>query len=248
MQTEAARQRAIQTHRFMVRLSRNWLKILLVILGLYVALPFAAPTLMHLGASGPAQLLYTIYSPMCHQFAFRSWFLFGEQTAYPRAASGTDLTPFEVYASQDPTFQRVPDLYAWTDDLLVLSREFVGNERMGYKVALCERDIAIYGTIFLAGLLFVPVRGRLRPVPIWLYLLLGLVPIGLDGFSQLLSNPPFALWPLRESTPFFRTLTGALFGLMNAWLALPHLEQSMRETREEIQARLRRAGVLESAS
>jgi uncharacterized membrane protein len=77
-----------------------------------------------------------------------------------------------------------------------------------------------------------------------LYLLLGLGPIGLDGFSQLLSNPPLSLWPARESTPLFRTVTGALFGLMNGWLALPYLEEAMRETRQEVTAKLRRAGVL----
>ncbi|MGB1288816.1 MAG: hypothetical protein ACPG7F_19950, partial [Aggregatilineales bacterium] len=46
---------------------RNWLKIALVVVGLYATLPFIAPTLMKLGATGPANVIYTLYSPMCHQ-------------------------------------------------------------------------------------------------------------------------------------------------------------------------------------
>lgn len=243
---EVSRRRAIRLHRLVLGLTRHWLKGVVLFFGLYVGLPFLAPTLMHLGATGPAQVIYAMYSPMCHQFAFRSWFLYGEQPVYPRAAAGIDgVTPFEAYARQDPTFADVPDLAAWTADLQLLSRSFVGNPRMGYKVALCERDVAIYGALFVAALLFARVRDRLRPAPLWLYLMLGLVPIGLDGFSQLLSAPPISLWPVRESTPLLRTVTGALFGFMNAWLALPYLEEAMRETRAEVEAKLRSVGELE---
>lgn len=246
---EMARRRAIRAQLWVLRLSRNWLKVILFILGLYVGLPFVAPVLMHLGISGPAQAIYTLYSPMCHQFAFRSWFLFGEQPLYPRADAGVaGLRPFEDYARQEPTFARVADLETWNTDLINLSKYFVGNPQMGYKVALCERDVAIYGAIFLGGLLFALVRDRLRPIPLWLYLIVGLIPIGLDGFSQLLSYPPFNLWPVRESDALFRTVTGALFGLANVWLAFPYLEEAMRETRLELEDKLRQAGALDAAT
>ena len=68
--------------------------------------------------------------------------------------------------------------------------------------------------------------------------------IGIDGFSQLLGYPPFNLWPPRETLPAFRVITGALFGIMNAWLALPYLEQSFRTTREQIEFKLARVGIL----
>ena len=118
------------------------------------------------------------------------------------------------------------------------ARSFTGNAEMGYKTALCERDVAIYGAMFLLGLLFARVRKWLRPAPIWLYLILGLMPLGLDGFSQMFSYPPFEYWPVRETLPFFRVLTGALFGLMNVWLAFPHLENSMNETAETLERKL----------
>ncbi|MBN2470966.1 MAG: DUF2085 domain-containing protein [Anaerolineae bacterium] len=242
---ETSRQRAIKMQRTVLWVTRHWLKLVIAFFGLYVGLPFLAPTLMHLGATGPAAAIYTMYSPMCHQYAFRSWFLFGEQAAYPRADAGVGgLVGYESFAAQDPHFEAIPDVYAWTPDLQIASRTFIGNLQMGYKVALCERDVAIYGALLLFALFFGLVRNRLRPVPILLYLLLGLGPIGLDGFSQLLSEPPLNLWPIRESTPLFRTLTGALFGVMNGWLALPYLEESMRESRQEIRDKLREIGEL----
>ena len=196
---------------------------------------------MHVGLTGPAQAIYTIYTPLCHQFAFRSWFLFGEQPAYPRAAANvTDLKPYEAYSTDVNQGSPSPiNLADWTQSMQLLSKSFIGDQRMGYKVAICERDIGIYGALFLGGLVFaIPyVRRRLRPVPLWLYFLLGIAPIGIDGFGQLLSEPPFSLWAVRETTPFFRTLTGVLFGLMNAWLALPYLEQSAHEVADEIQAK-----------
>jgi uncharacterized membrane protein len=219
-------------------MSRYWLRILLVVMGLYVLLPFAAPTLMRLGLTGPANLLYTAYSPMCHQLPFRSWFLFGEQAAYPlEAARVPNLKSYEQAAATT----NAPPIQ-WTLESQLAAKQFVGNAQMGYKVAICERDIGIFGALFVGGLIYaIPiVRRYLRPVPIWLYLLLGIVPIGIDGFSQLLGYPPFNLWPVRETSPFLRSLTGILFGLMNAWLAFPHLEASAREVVIELERKFER--------
>ncbi len=252
---------ALRANILVLRVARHWLRVALVIIGLYVSLPFAAPILMHVGATGPAQAIYTLYSPFCHQFAFRSFFLFGEQIAYPRAAAGTTLKPFESYIQDAPEWQaalqpylgigREPmtaatfDPLLFTPQLQFAARAFHGDPQMGYKLTLCERDISIYLAMLTGGLLYsIPyVRRRLRPVPIWLYVLLGIAPIGLDGFSQLLGYPPFNLWPMRETTPTFRVVTGALFGFMNAWLAFPYLELSFRETRQQIEAKLGKAGI-----
>jgi uncharacterized membrane protein len=121
----------------------------------------------------------------------------------------------------------------------------VGNKEMGYKMALCERDMFIYAALLLGGILYsIPrVRRRLRPVPLWLYVFLGLGPIGLDGFSQLLGYPPFELWPARETLPQFRVLTGFIFGLMTAWLGFPYLDISMQSTRRQVERKLRSAGI-----
>lgn len=245
MQTQST---GTRLNRTLYGLSKRWLRVLLIIIGVYISLPFAAPVLMRLGANQPAYAIYGMYSPLCHQFAFRSWFLFGEQTAYPRrSANVPGYKPIEDYAANFTAGKSIPpdtNLAAWTPFLLQTAKEFIGDSRMGWKVALCERDVAIYGALFLGGLIFsIPLlRNRLRPIPIWLYFILGILPIALDGGIQLLSEPPLALFAARETTPLFRTLTGGLFGLMNAWLAFPYLEESFRLTRAEIEEKFARKG------
>ncbi|MFN8419202.1 MAG: DUF2085 domain-containing protein [Anaerolineae bacterium] len=236
---------AVRLNRWALGWSKRWLTIILLLIGLYAGLPVLAPILMKLGATSIASGIYTIYSGTCHQLAYRSWFLFGEQSAYPRlAAQLPNFVPYEAFVEE--ITKSVPPPAGYTGDTQ-LSRQaqlFVGDEQMGYKVAICQRDVAIYWALFAGGLIFsIPtVRRHLRPVPWWLYVILGLVPIGIDGFSQLLSQPlpgllNQPLFPLRETSPILRTVTGALFGLMNAWLAFPYLEESSREVKTEIQAK-----------
>ena len=236
-------------------LSLRWLSVVIAALALYVATSFAAPTLVHLGFTGLGEFVYRLYGPFCHQFAFRSFFMYGAQAAYPRAVSAVQAAPFETYAAAAPAFQEryaywysvfnngaVPDaispsdLAEMTPWLEFASRDFYGTPEMGYKTALCQRDIAIYSAMLLGALIYsVPyMRQRLRPAPLWLFVFLGLSPIALDGMSQLISYPPFEWWPTRETQPVFRLVTGALFGLMFAWFFLPRLERSFSETARQI--------------
>ena len=189
---------------------------------LYVGLPFLAPVLMHVGLTWPARVIYTVYSPLCHQLAFRSWFLFGEQPAYPRDLAGVPgLINFKDATGIDAT-----DIFA--------ARAFIGNDQIGYKVALCDRDVAIYGSMFLFGVVFALSGRKLKSLPWIILLLVGVVPIAVDGLSQLpslISSPLFAFLPMRESTPFLRTLTGFLFGVSIAWYGYPFVEEAVDETR-----------------
>mgnify|MGYP000094284501 CR=1 FL=1 len=232
-------------NRLMLSISRHWLRFALVIIGTYAILPWVAPTLMRLGATAPANALYTLYSPMCHQFAFRSIFLYGEQSFYPREIVGTDLVPYEAYAENinELTVGASPDEF--TPEFFIPARRFRGNEDMGYKTAICARDSAIYIALFIGGLIYsIPyIRRRLRPIPLWIYVIAGLGPIGLDGFSQLLSYYPFEFWAVRETAPFFRVATGAMFGFMNAWLVFPYLERSFWESRRDLIDRFYEQGI-----
>ncbi len=216
--------------RLMFVISKHFLTGFVIFLGLYVGLPFLAPVLMKVGWTGPATLLYKAYSVTCHQLAFRSWFLFGEQPAYPRAAAGVPgLRTFGEVTGLDEN-----DLWA--------ARRFIGNEQMGYKVAFCERDVAIWGAFFLFGLVYWLRKRRGRPIRglkwYW-WVLIGWIPIGLDGFSQIFSQLPGSPLPYRESTPLLRTLTGFIFGLTTAWFMIPQMDESMEETYRLLLKRLR---------
>jgi uncharacterized membrane protein len=210
-------------------IGKHYLAIINLLVFLYVGLPFLAPTLMKIGADVPAKVIYTIYSPLCHQFAFRSFFLFGEQPYYPLKEAGMvgvktldQVTGFQDLANPFS----VSRLYA---------RQFIGDATLGYKVAFCERDVAIYAAILLFGLIYGLTKRRLPSLHWVIWFLIGIVPIGIDGFWQLLSQMNFS-WlsflPYYESTVFMRVLTGGLFGFMTAWFAFPALEESMKDTRE----------------
>jgi len=77
---------------------------------------------------------------------------------------------------------------------------------------------------------------RIKPLHWMLWILIGMGPIGLDGFSQLFSQIEWSwlasILPYRESTPFLRVFTGALFGFATAWFAYPAIDESMAETRQ----------------
>ena len=153
-------------------LSRHYLAVFNTFIAAYVLLPFLAPVLMKVGATTPAGWIYRAYSVVCHELAFRSWFLFGEQASYPRAAAEVDgLLTYAEATGMDEN-----DLWA--------ARDFRGDEAIGFKVALCERDIAIYGGMFLFGLLFVLTGRRIPVLPWYLWIVVGLVPIGLDGRTR----------------------------------------------------------------
>jgi uncharacterized membrane protein len=216
--------------RLMHWISRHYLAVVNIFMLLYFGLPILAPVFMKAGATLPANVIYTIYKPLCHQFGFRSFFLFGEQPYYPLQEAGmTGVKTFE----QITGFDDLDDPSAFSR---FQARQFTGNETVGYKLALCERDMAIYGAIFLFGVVYSLTGRRIKPLHWMLWILIGMGPIGLDGFSQLFSQMEWAwlasILPYRESTPFLRVLTGGLFGLATAWFAYPYMEESMSETRQ----------------
>jgi uncharacterized membrane protein len=202
--------------RVMAWFSSHYLAVVNLFILLYFGLPILAPVLMNAGAIVPARVIYTMYKPLCHQFGFRSFFLFGEQSYYPLKEAG--LSGVKTF-DQVTGFKDLRDPVAYSR---YEAREFIGNPAVGYKMALCERDMAIYGSI--------------KPLHWIFWIVIGLGPIGLDGFSQLFSQMEWSwlasILPYRESTPFLRVLTGALFGLTTAWFAYPYMEESFSESRQ----------------
>ena len=196
--------------RLVLKIARHWLAIFNTIVAIFIALPFLAPILMHVGATGAGRLIYTVYSPTCHQLPERSFFLLGAQSVYSAAELET--------------------LGALPPGLTVLQRQalrFIGTPQVGYKIAICERDVAMYLAILISGLAFGLIRiryqraGRRIPkLPLWGYALM-LVPLAVDGLSQLAG--------LRESDWLLRTVTGTLFGAATVWLAYPYVQDAMND-------------------
>jgi uncharacterized membrane protein len=214
-----------RSDRFSFWFSKHYMFLFNLAVLIYVGFAFLAPVLMKIGAIDAAKTLYTLYKPLCHQLAFRSFFIFGDQIVYPRESAHVDnLLTFGEISGLD-------------ENDIILAREFTGNEQFGYKVALCQRDIAIYLSIFLFGMIFSMFGRKIKPIPWYIWLVFGIGPIGLDGFSQLLSQTGYALFnflPYRESTPLLRVITGSLFGLLTAWYGYPFIEESVAESRLQL--------------
>lgn len=87
------------------------------------------------------------------------------------------------------------------------------------QMCICQRCMAIYGTMLFVGLGFYFVRERVKPLKVWQFALLFCPPIAVDGFSQLFG------W--RESTWELRFLTGGWFAVGAVWTLYPLMEQKM---------------------
>ena len=202
--------------------------------GLIVGLPWLAPVLMKIGATGPARAVYYVYSFLCHQLANRSFFLFGSKWMYSYA----EVLPF------------VPGVDPW-----VGLRAFIGTPELGYKVAWSDRMVSLYGGIFLGGLIFALLDHRLRSPRWWMFVLL-IVPMAVDGITHTISdltgvgqgfrydNAWLAtltghLLPQRfyvgtevgSFNSWMRLITGLLFGLAMAWMVYPVLAAYFRDIR-----------------
>ncbi|MBI5304172.1 MAG: DUF2085 domain-containing protein [Chloroflexi bacterium] len=212
----AVRLIVLMVDRLVFFIARHWLALVTGMLGLYVGVPFLAPILMHYGYVTQAEWVYNLFSLNCHQLAHRSYFLFGAQPVYPL----DDLRALVPGGADENAIS-----FFW--------RDFRGNAELGYKVAVCERDLAIYGAMIWGGLMFALFRRQLRPLDWRLWVLFAVAPMGLDGGSQLIG--------LRQSDYMLRTITGALFGMGSVWLAYPHVEIAMRDLRSQAQEQWARA-------
>jgi uncharacterized membrane protein len=173
---------------------RHWLALFNTAAGVFAGLPVLAPLLMAAGWTSPALLIYAAYGTTCHQWPGRSYFLFGPQVVYA-------MDQLDHHG-------------------LAMAHDFLGDAAMGFKMAYCERNFAIYSTVFLAGCAFALWRSHWRPLPPRVFLLC-LVPMALDGLGQLAG--------LHESTWQLRSLTGGLAGLAAVWLAYPRLDRALRQ-------------------
>ena len=176
-------------------LARHWLLWMNTMIAAYLGTAFLAPLLMVTDHQLAGRLIYWAYHYMCHQWPDRSYFLFGPQMIY-------SLDFLDQWANEPVT------------------NAFLGAPALGYKVAICQRDVAVYGGILLSGIVYAVLRHRVRPLRWWALAVL-VLPMAVDGGMQL-----FGFW---ESNWWRRTLTGVLFGLACVWWAYPYLDEAMSQ-------------------
>lgn len=176
--------------------------------GTFVLLPFLAPQFMAWGWEQPARFIYALFSFLCHQLPQRSFFLFGPKASY--------------------SLLEIQSVWKNTVDPLVL-RQFIGSPQMGWKVAWSDRMVSMYSSILPFTWLWVFLRRRLKPLPLWGFLLL-LLPMAVDGGTHLVSDFSGIGQGFRDTNQWLLALTGAIFpakfyagdalGSFNSWMRL----------------------------
>ncbi len=127
------------------------------------------------------------------------------------------LVPVLAYFGVEPLAGQIFRAYHAICDQIPAHSFFI----MGHQMAFCSRNFSLYGAVWLGSMIFRFVRHFLRPLK-WYYLILLLLPMALDGGTQLFG------W--RESTDLLRVITGLLFGLGLAWFALPFVQDAVVES------------------
>jgi len=195
-----AEQLAQRIDRLARGFARHWLLVFNLLVAIYLAATIAAPTLMVSSHERAARLIYLVFKPQCHQLPERSFFLYGESMSY--------------------TLQDLESAGVAPDLPLASRAMFLGDTKLGYKVAFCQRDLATWGAILLGGLVFGLFGRRWSLMPLWLFVVF-LLPMAADGLSQLVG--------LRESNWPLRTVSGAIFGLGIVWLSYPYVQRAMND-------------------
>jgi len=149
---------------------------------------------------------YKLFAPTCHQKISRSLCVFSDGSSSYWLGDCTAQGDGYVFDQSDREQVRV-----------------VSGSVTGYKMPVCARDLGIYGALLFGGLLYPLVRD-IKDKSVWpaIFLILAMVPIGLDGGIQLVSELGFLPF-VYESTNAMRLATGAISGFVAAFYAIPIL-------------------------
>lgn len=223
--------------RLAYAISNQWMLVFSIFLGLYVGLPFLAPVFKEIGWEGPANAIYFIYSFLCHQMPQRSLFLFGKKTTY--------------------SLEAIQSVWQNTNNPLILG-QFIGNADLGWKVAWSDRMVSMYTSVLVIGWLWYPFRRKLKPLPLWGFLLF-LAPMAVDGITHIISDLSgigqgfrytnvwlrvltansfsssfYAGTTLGTFNSYMRLISGVSFGLGFVLFIFPYLEKSFQQISDSV--------------
>lgn len=229
---------------------KHWLGLFLIVYGAWVWAPMLAPVFMHYGLTGPGNALYFTYSFFCHQLPERSLFFYGPQTMYGLDQIGK----------------------VWSTENQLVLRQFIGNTDMGWKMAWSDRMISTYGGIWIGAVLWAIFGKRVPRLSLTIWLLVGVLPLALDGFSHFINdivagssgqgfrdtNEWLAILTgnllpaefyygnmLGSFNSWARWFTGLLFGITTVFAIFPIIKAAMLDTQRDLEEQLNRIHEIE---
>ena len=192
----------------MERIFRHWVAILLSLFIAFNLLPIVAPIAMKAGITPIGNLIYDLYGIISHQYANRSFFLFGEQLMYE---------PEELPLTLQDEF--LPDSTAL--------KAFRGTPELGWKMAWSDRLFAMFGAML--GMFIAFAFLRWKHFPLWFGVLL-VLPLIIDGATHMHSDSASVISGYRYDNAWLASLTnhafseafyvGDAFGSFNAIMRL----------------------------
>ncbi|HCU80314.1 MAG TPA: hypothetical protein DGN60_04015 [Chloroflexi bacterium] len=191
------------------KIIKYWTNIATILSGIYISLALLAPVLMASGLHKPGNLLYQIFSAVCHQNSSKSWF-------FSINLKTSSLTIFpSLEAALPPSVAPCVECSA-----------FLGAPEFGWKTALCHRCTGIYLGVFSASLIFNHLKHKRLRIPkltTYLYLFIGLLPIIINTMMPTDATNAFNTFAIPNSH-IISTVTGFLFGSLSIWYAYPQID------------------------
>ncbi|GEM_PF-387268 len=178
----------------------------LAVMALVVAWIVATP-LLAMSGNPAASAGYEAGKYICHQKISRSYCLFSQ----PYFGIG-DCTPQAGIYRNDIRSE------ICADGKGEVRENCLGLQGYGYKFPVSARDMAIYFGMF-AGAASFPLFWKIgsRQVPHWIWLVIAILPLAVDGITQYLG------W--RESANYIRAGTGLLAGIAMSLYFIPILNR-----------------------
>ncbi len=170
--------------------------IVYMILIALITIPIFTTTIMQYQEEQNFESIQHTYKYFCHQLTSRSYCYFPDKGSVE-----------DCYVSSE---------FKESKESKVMKDGFVG-----YKFPVCARDVGFYVFALIGGLfLFTTGRhvGKIVPHPFWL--IITLIPMGLDGGTQYIG--------LRESTNTLRLITGAIAGIVLPFYVVPILNRIIK--------------------
>ena len=207
----------------------------LLLLNISIFLP---PFLIFAGNEGAAALLYNLHN-YDHQWIYRSQCVFKNPSGnlllddciIQRKEAEANISTLYT-TNGNPKYAGIFTTYPQSQIGSNKAEKVFRNGMVGYKFANDTRDYAIYLPWMLAMLAYPFVFGKGRKeMPHWAWFAVALIPLAIDGFTQLLAGmlgSPVYYWlyypfGLQESTNLIRWVTGAIAGAALGVYTVPML-------------------------
>ncbi len=193
---------------FTQKIFNNLPTLLALLIWAYVLVPFLAPVAFKYGYEELGISINEFYEYFCHQRVERSIFLFS-QDSFARFYTVEELKNVGAIdqVNPNPKGSGFPEYFG---------HDYYGNEEVGWKVPICIRDIALYGSLALSlTVLLIRRRNGKKDIKIHGWILLALlIPMAVDGVLQtvleLMKATWVPAWFIHSISK--RVITGVLFG------------------------------------